>query len=61
MLRKPLGVIPTLPPPPPLHTGRVQYRIKNIVKIEYKIAQYNNKLDFHFKKWDVLTDKLNML
>ena len=27
------------------------------MKIEYKIAQYNNKLDFHFKKWDVLTDK----
>ena len=31
------------------------------MKIEYKIAQYNSKLDFHFKKWYVLTDKLNKL
>ena len=38
-----------------------KYKVKNIMKIEYKIAQYNNKLDFHFKKWDVLTDKLNKL
>ena len=39
----------------------IKYRVKNIMKIKYKIAQYNNKLDFHFKKWDVLTDKLSKL
>ena len=39
----------------------VRCRVKNIMKIEYKIAQHNNKLDFHFEKWDVLTDKLNKL
>ena len=39
----------------------IKCRVKNIMKKEYKIAQYNNKLDFHFKKWDVLTEKLNKL
>ena len=38
----------------------IKCRVKNIMKTEYKIAQYN-KLDFHFKKWGVLTDKLNKL
>ena len=35
--------------------------VKNLVQIEYKITQKNNKLDIHFRKWDVLTDKLNKL
>ena len=39
----------------------IKCRVKNIMKIEYRIAKYNDKLDFHFKKWDVLTDKLNKL
>ena len=39
----------------------IKCRVKNIMKTEYKIAQYNNKSDIHFKKWDVLTDKLNKL
>ena len=39
----------------------IKRRVKNIIKIEYRIAQYNNKLDFHFKKWDVLTDKFEKL
>ena len=34
-------------------------RIKQIRNIEYIIAKDASKLNFHYKKWDILKDSLN--
>ena len=35
----------------------INIRIAHIKKIEFQIAYYNNKLDFHFKKWAPISDQ----
>ena len=37
----------------------VIYRIKQTMSIEYHIAQSNNKLNVHFKKWETIRNALN--
>ena len=34
-------------------------RIKQTMSIEYHIAQSNNKLNVHFKKWETIKNALN--
>ena len=36
----------------------IKKRIAQIKKIEFQIAYYNNKLDFHFKKWAPMSDQV---
>ena len=37
----------------------IKIRIAQIKKIEFQIAYYNNKMDFHFKKWAPISDQIN--
>ena len=45
--------------PIPSSVHYIKIRIAQIKKIEFQIAHYNNKLDFHFKKWEPISDQID--